>query len=145
MGILRISPVSICFHAILQKHPELCSSSWLTRPLQKNVLPCNATPFCIKDDLPINYLQNLETYDFGNNVLPKWHGSVCFFLINGIFWVYPQDDKPKPPYYYSDPEVDRIFFWRVRDLCWNYVGCRPLKKKQVVGIFRRPPGEVENW
>ena len=48
-------------------------------------------------------------------------------------------------YIYSDPEVDRIFFWRVRDLCWNYVGCRPLKKKQVVGIFRPPPGEVENW
>ena len=43
-------------------------------------------------------------------------------------------------YIYSDPEVDRIFFWRVRDLCWNYVGCRPLKKKQVVGIFRPPRG-----
>ena len=43
-------------------------------------------------------------------------------------------------YIYSDPEVDRIFFWRVRDLCWNYVGCWPLKNKLVVGIFRPSPG-----
>jgi hypothetical protein len=61
----------------------------------KNVLPCNATPFCIKDDIPINYLQILETYDFGNNVLPKWHGSVCFFLINGILLGVPPRRQTK--------------------------------------------------
>ena len=33
-------------------------------------------------------------------------------------------------YIYSDPKVDRIFFWRVRNLCWDYVGCRSIKKRK---------------
>ena len=33
-------------------------------------------------------------------------------------------------YIYSDPKVDRIFFWRVRNLCWNSVGCWPKKKNK---------------
>ena len=41
-------------------------------------------------------------------------------------------------YIHSDPKVDRSF-WRVRNLCWNYVGCWP-KKKTVVGILVVPPG-----
>ena len=32
-------------------------------------------------------------------------------------------------YIYSDSKVDRTFFWRVRNLCWNSVGCWPKKKK----------------
>ena len=47
-----------------------------------------------------------------------------------------QTSPIKSMHIYSHPKVDRIFFWRVRDLCWNDVGCRPLKNKQVVGIFR---------
>ena len=42
-------------------------------------------------------------------------------------------------YMYSDPKVDRIFFWRVRNLCWDYVGCRSIKKT-VDRIFFEAPG-----
>ena len=31
------------------------------------------------------------------------------------------------------------YFWRVRDLCWNYVGCWPLKKNSSWNIST-PPG-----
>ena len=36
--------------------------------------------------------------------------------------------------------IDRIFFWRVRDLCWNYVGCRPPKKTGSWNISTPPRG-----
>ena len=49
-------------------------------------------------------------------------------------------------YIYRDPKVDRIFFWRVRNLCWDYVGCRSIKKrKQQIEYFLKPPGEIEHW
>ena len=31
------------------------------------------------------------------------------------------------------------YVWRVRDLCWNYVGCWPLKKNSSWNIST-PPG-----
>ena len=42
-------------------------------------------------------------------------------------------------YMYSDPKVERIFFWRVRNLCWDYVGCWIIKKK-VDRIFFEASG-----